>query len=62
MELANIFIAKLLGIIVMITAFMNLRRGAMPALNLKKGDVLFTLAIIGKFALALGLVLLPNMK
>jgi hypothetical protein len=62
MALANIFIAKLLGIIVLLTAFMNLRRGYIASLNLKKGDALFTLVILGKFALALGLILLPNIK
>lgn len=62
MELTNIFIAKLLGIIVLLTAFMNLRKGYMATLNLKKGDALFTLVIIGKIALGIGLILLPNIK
>ena len=56
----NIFIAKLLGIIFLLTGFMNFRRGTIPSLNLKRGDALFILVIIGKIVLGLGLILLPN--
>jgi hypothetical protein len=62
MELTNIFIAKLLGILFLITAFMNFRRGHIGYLNLKKDDALFALVVVGKIVLGLGLILLPNLK
>ncbi len=62
MELINIFIAKLLGIIFVLSAFTNYRRGYIAYLNLKKGDMLFTMMIIGKIVLGIGLILLPNIK
>jgi|JI10StandDraft_1071094.scaffolds.fasta_scaffold43739_4 hypothetical protein len=60
MALTNIFIAKLLGVVFLLSAFMNYRRGHIAYLNLKKGDVLFTMTIIGKVVLGIGLILLPN--
>lgn len=62
MGTANIFIAKLVGILFILSAFINFRRGSLGYLNLKKGDLMFTIVVFLKFAAGLALIILPNIQ
>lgn len=62
MSATYVLIAKLVGAVFILSAFMNYHKRSLGYLNVKKGDFLFAVIVVIKFMVGLALIVLPGIK